>query len=123
MGNPVVHWEIGAGDANGLVEFYGKLFDWKIQKATGMDYHMVETVAPGTPGGLNGGIMQVQPGVPPFLTFYIQVDDLQAHLDKAQALGGRVIMPSTPIPGIGSFAMFQDPQGNAVGIYKQLDPK
>jgi predicted enzyme related to lactoylglutathione lyase len=41
------------------------------------------------------------------------VDDLQAYLDKAVSLGGSVMVPPTPIPNIGAFAMFHDPEGTS----------
>jgi len=29
-----------------------------------------------------------------------------------------VMVPPTPIPNIGAFAMFHDPEGNLVGLFK-----
>jgi predicted enzyme related to lactoylglutathione lyase len=115
MAHPVVHFEIAGKDGKKLQEFYGKLFDWKIEVDPAMDYGMVDT---GGEGGINGGIFQAQGEMPPYLTFYIQVDDLQAYLDKAQSLGGTTIVPPTPIANIGAFAMFHDPEGNLVGLFK-----
>ena len=34
------------------------------------------------------------------------------------ALGGRVIVPLTDVPGMVTFAQFADPEGNIVGIIK-----
>jgi hypothetical protein len=52
------------------------------------------------------------------VTFYVQVDDLQKSLDKAQSLGANTVLPPTPIPGIGSCAMFADPNGVVIGLFK-----
>lgn len=41
MGNPFVHVELLAGDVGRAKEFYGKLFDWKIEDVPGKDYTMV----------------------------------------------------------------------------------
>ena len=50
---------------------------------------------------------------------YVQVDDLQASLDKAERLGGTIYVPSKVIPGgNGAFAMLLDPSGNCIGLYK-----
>lgn len=116
MGCPVVHWEIGAKDATRSHRFYGELFDWKMDTESPTDYMMVAT---GGEGGINGGIMQSPEGVPPYLTFYVLVDDLQAYLDRAKALGGKAVVPPTPIPDAGSFAMFTDPDGNMVGLFQE----
>ena len=115
MAHPVVHFEIAGKDGKKLQEFYGKLFDWKIEVDPAMNYGMVDT---GGEGGINGGIFQAPPEAPAYLTFYIQVDDLQAYLDKAISLGGSVMVPPTPIPNMGAFAMFHDPEGNLVGLFK-----
>jgi len=115
MGNPVVHWEISAKSGSKLREFYASLFDWKIDTNNPMDYGLVET---GGEGGINGGIGQAQEGAPPYVTFYVQVPDLQAHLDKVEDLGGKTILPPTEIPNVVTIAMFQDPEGNSIGLLK-----
>lgn len=114
MGQPVVHWEIGAKDASRLQDFYAKLFDWKIDANNPMNYGMVET---GGQGGINGGIFATQGNMPTYLTIYVHVDDLQAYLDKAASLGGKTVVPPTPIPDVGAFALFHDPEGNLVGLF------
>ena len=99
MANPIVHWEIGGRDAAKLEQFYGGMFDWSIKVHEEVEgYRMVETGE----GGVGGGLMQTEGDMPPnYLTFYIEVDDLQASLDKAVDLGGQAPMPPTHIPGIG----------------------
>ena len=114
MGNPVVHWEINARDGEKLRSFYGSLFDWKIDANNPMNYGMVET---GT-GGVAGGIGQADEGGPQYVTFYVQVSDLQTYLDKAEKLGGKTIMPPTEIPGVVTIAMFEDIEGNKIGLLK-----
>jgi predicted enzyme related to lactoylglutathione lyase len=116
VANPVVHWEIGAKDGKEQREFYAGLFGWEIKIDQNADYGMVE---PAGEGGIGGGIMQMQSGVPPYLSFYVAVDDLQRYLDKAASMGGRTVVGPTPIPGVGAFAMFADPEGNVVGLLKQ----
>ena len=115
MGEPVVHWEIGGKDLEKLKGFYGKLFDWQIDSTAFPDYAMVNTGQE----GICGGIMQVTDETPPYVTFYVQVDDLQAYLDKAEGLGGKTVVPPTAIPTIGAFAMFTDPEGHGIGLFKK----
>ena len=116
MANPVVHWEISGRDKKKLQKFYSALFDWKVDIHEEMDgYGLVE----GQEGGIGGGISGTQAGAPPSVTFFVQVEDLQASLDKAESLGGKTVMPPTPIPGVGSFAMFQDLEENAIGLFKE----
>jgi predicted enzyme related to lactoylglutathione lyase len=115
MSNPVVHWEINAKDGGKLRSFYASLFDWKIDADNPMNYGMVDS---GGDGGVAGGIGQADGGAPTYVTFYVQVPDLQAYLDKAEKLGGKTIMPPTEIPGVVTIAMFEDIEGNKIGLLK-----
>ena len=117
MGQPVVHFEIGGKDASKLREFYGNLFEWGITVHDELGgYATVDREE----GGIGGGIMQSTGEMPPsFVTFYVQVDDLQEYLDKVEELGGQTTMAPMEIgPEIGSAAMFTDPNGNCIGLYK-----
>lgn len=112
MPNPVVHWEITGPKGKELQGFYAKLFDWKIDANNPMDYGMVDTGG----DGINGGI-----GPSPnanAVTFYVQVPDPQAYLDKVEEMGGKTIMPVTEIPGTVTLAQFADPEGNVIGLLK-----
>jgi len=114
MGNPVVHFEINGADAQKLAGFYGELFGWKVSFDNPMGYGLVDTDAGGK--GMAGGIGRSEDGRP-FVTFYVEVDDPQAALDKAESLGGRTIVPVTELPMV-TFALFADPEGNVVGVVK-----
>ena len=45
----------------------------------------------------------------PQTTFYVQVEDIEASLQKAAELGGETVAPVTVIPGLVTFAQFKDP--------------
>jgi predicted enzyme related to lactoylglutathione lyase len=122
MAAPVTHFEINARDGKRAQEFYSNLFGWKISTMTEMNYGMVDT---GVKMGINGGIGQTDPNGSPSSVFYVQVEDIQAHLDKAVSLGGRIVVPLTEIPSMVTFAHFADPEGNIIGLVKgpQSPPK
>ncbi len=113
MGKPVVHFEISGKDAPKLQKFYSSLFDWKIDANNPMKYGMVTT---GGEGGINGGIMPAQG--PIGVTVYVQVDNTDTYLRKVESLGGKTVMPTTAIPGVVTFAIFTDPEGNRIGLIK-----
>jgi len=115
MGRPVVHFEIYGKDPKKLQDFYAKLFDWKIDANNPMNYGLVDT---GGERGIGGGIAQSQPGTPS-VTIYVEVDNLQTYLDSAVSLGSKVLVPVTEIPGMVTYALFSDPEGNAVGLVKR----
>ena len=113
MGQPVVHFEIHGKDSDEMQSFYSSLFGWKIDANNPMNYGIVET---GGEGGINGGIAAGtgHNGV----MVYVAVDDLQAYLDKAESLGGKIIMPVTEIPNTVTLAIFSDVDGNNIGLVK-----
>ena len=113
MANPVVHFEVLGKDARALKSFYVDLFGWKTQDHPEMGYSIVEKEE----GGIGGGIGEPQDGEPNHVTFYVAVEDLQATLDKAVSLGGKVLMPIMELPMV-TLAMFSDPEGHAIGIIK-----
>ena len=49
---------------------------------------------------------------------YITVEDLEATVEKATALGATPCMPITEIPGKGRFAGFTDPQGASIAFWE-----
>jgi predicted enzyme related to lactoylglutathione lyase len=117
MKNKIIHWEIGGTNGEKMNKFYSSLFDWKIQHSPEMNYYMCDLGE----GNVGGGMMQIDEsqGMKPYVTFYVEVDDLQAYLDKAVKLGATVVMPPMEIsPEIGSMAMFMDPDMNMIGLFK-----
>lgn len=115
MPNPVVHFEILGKNGAKLQSFYGSLFGWKIDANNPMKYGLV---APDEKKGIGGGIADAPPEAPASVTIYIEVDDLAAYLKKAEGLGAKTILPPTEIPNMVTFAQFQDPEGNIIGLVK-----
>ena len=112
MPNPVVHFEIMArGDRARSQKFYSDLFEWHVQPEDEMNYGVVDTHME---GGIGGGISG--DGAYSGVTVYVQVDDLQKFLDKAESLGGKTVMPPMEVPGVVTLAMFSDPEGNVIGM-------
>src|SRR5947207_2781087 len=114
MGNAVIYFEIGAADNEQLKQFYTDLFGWHLEPIPPGGYSMVDTRAG---SGVGGGIGRSRDGTP-WATFYVETDDPQSTLDKAESLGGKTIVPVSVIPDIVTWAMFSDPDGSLVGLYK-----
>ena len=111
MPNPVVHFEIQSNQAEKLQKFYADAFGWHVNADNEMNYGVVDTHSD---HGIGGGIGPTQGG-PNRVTFYIDVDDLQAYLNKIESMGGKTIMPPTELPQV-TLALFADPEGNVVGL-------
>jgi uncharacterized protein len=117
MSTPAVAWfEVTGSDGAGLQRFYGELFDWTIQDAgDGSGYGLVQAAE----HGIAGGIGAAQDGGPGQVTFYVEVEDPAAYLEKAERLGGKTVVPPTKIEQFGlEFAFFADPEGHTVGLTK-----
>ena len=113
MGQPVVHFEIGCRNSPKTQEFYSKLFGWQIQ-----EQGPAAMIATGSPMGIQGHITALGHEPYHYVTVYVQVDNLQAALDKAAMLGGKMVVPPTPVPGMGHFAWLADLDGNIIGLWK-----
>jgi predicted enzyme related to lactoylglutathione lyase len=117
MGRPVTHFEVAVRDLDRAASFYEELFGWTVEDERMEGYRLVRT----TDDGIGGGLLKLPEGVFPYVTIYVGVDDLVASLHKAEELGGKVVVEPMPIPGVGSFAMFQDPDGVMMGLFEEKE--
>ena len=113
MGRPVVHFEIGCRDREKTGDFYAKLFGWQITAAG-----PASNIQTGSPQGIPGHIISLGHEPEHYILFYVDVEDVQAALDKAVELGGKKVVGPIAIP-TGTFAWFSDPEGNMIGLLKQ----
>jgi len=118
MANRVVHFEIIHPEAAQIQKFFADVFDWAINTANPMNYGMVDTGAKDY--GIQGGIAAPGPFGDGHITFYVEVDDVDAALAKAVAAGGTIAMPKINIGGAPGqetiLAQFTDPLGNRYGL-------
>jgi predicted enzyme related to lactoylglutathione lyase len=128
MDHTVVHFEIPADQPERAAKFYQELFGWDIAKyegVAGMEYWMVQTVPTGEDGrptrpGVNGGLMRrMFPGQAP--VNYIAVESVDEFVRKAEKLGAKLLVGKQPVPSMGWFAQFTDPEGNVFAIWEN-DP-
>ncbi|MBM4169585.1 MAG: VOC family protein [Ignavibacteria bacterium] len=114
MGNAVVHFEIRGKDAKQLQDFYSNVFGWSVNADNPIGYGLVET---GSKSGIQGGIAD-EDQQSPNVMIYIEVGDVQAHLDQIEKEGGKTVTPVTVIPNMVTLATFRDPAGNIIGLVK-----
>ena len=57
-------------------------------------------------------------GYPGHVTFYVEVPDVEAALAKAESLGGTRTMGPDQVPDGPVIGLFQDPDGNSVGVVR-----
>jgi hypothetical protein len=121
MGNPVVHFELMSKNPAKVADFYAELFGWKITDVPAMNYRMVDTGAQSSGmGGINGGILKPEREGPrpAQLLFYVGVDDLAKYREKIVKAGGKIHVEEQEVPGMGWLALFTDPEGRMMGLWK-----
>jgi hypothetical protein len=115
----VVHFEIPADDVERAKKFYSGLFGWKIERWEGLknDYWLIDSSDSMNKATISGGIIKRQAPGHPFMN-YIGVDSIDASLEKAVKLGGKVALPKQVVPGVGAFAAFIDSENNIIGLHQ-----
>jgi predicted enzyme related to lactoylglutathione lyase len=117
MANPFVHVELNSTDVGQAKDFYGKLFDWKLQDADMGPMGTYTMIDVG--GGTGGGMMKhPMPGAPSMWLAYVLVDDIAASTKKAKSLGAKILQDVTEVKGAGTLSIIQDPTGAVLGLWK-----
>jgi predicted enzyme related to lactoylglutathione lyase len=114
VGNPVVQWQIVAKDPEAVTKFYARLFGWKVQTNNALGYRIVDTQ---NDRGISGGVWPSPPEGHNLVQLFVEVDDIDASLAKALALGASVIVPKSQLPDGDALAIVLDPAGLSFGLY------
>ena len=133
MGNPVMHFQLCAEDIDAMSAFYREVFGWRIEprRLQSVDadvsgtYPTIEAEEGGIAGGITDRIPQKGGAV-----LVIEVDDVEATLERVERLGGHRRFPGTPAERMElaqadgtdvpfDWHEFEDPEGNLVGIIQR----
>lgn len=124
MDHTINHFEIPANDVEKMRKFYSEIFGWKIEKVPDMEYYSITTVPMDEKGnllrpGVNGGLYKRdRPEQQPIN--YVNVESAEEYSKKIADSGGKILIAKTEIPGMGWFAIAQDPEGNVFGLFEVL---
>ena len=112
-----IWYELMTPDPAAVAPVYRAALGWEIPAAGhpmpgGSEYREIIR----TDGGNAGGVLTLSAGMAaggtqPGWIAYFHVDDVDAAVARATALGAAVHMPATTMPGVGRMAMLADPQG------------
>ncbi len=122
MTGRVVHFEIPFDDQERAHRFYAEAFGWTLNSLPEMHYVLATTGPsdqgpPSEPGFINGGLMErAQPVSGPVLV--VDVDDIEAALEKVESLGGTTVSAKQAVGEMGFAAYFQDCEGNLMGLWQ-----
>ena len=110
----VIHFEVSAENPQRAIGFYSEVFGWEITKWPGpQDYWLINT-GPKDKPGIDGGMFVRKGAVGHVNT--IDVPNVDDYAAKVTQLGGEVVVPKTPIPGVGYLVYCKDTEGSIFGI-------
>lgn len=109
-------------DPGASLAFYSALFGWTTtEMALGEmgAYHML-AAGDATFGGLVP--LDASHGLPSHWMAYVGTHDVDATCTQVDAAGGRTCVPPTDIPGVGRFAVVEDPSGAIFSPFTSGEP-
>ncbi len=111
------HWnELMTRDPEGVKTFYSQTIGWSFNDMPMPDgvYHVAMDGEQPV-----GGIFEMKgpdfEGMPEHWFSYLEVDDIDARLEKAVAAGAQVIRPAFDVPEVGRIAILEQPDGARIG--------
>jgi len=113
------HW---TNDLKAAEEFYTRAIGWNTQRfGEGPDAYVMWAVGDTAIGGI-GKVPREADGRAghPLWVAFVAVDDVDATAERALRLGGGIRTPGTDIPGVGRFAVIQDPQGAVIALHSSI---
>lgn len=122
MGEPgSICWdELLTSDVDAAARFYALLLEWDVEprQVGAVTYHYIKNQ-----GQEIGGMLAPagkMAGIPAQWLLYFAVADCDESHERALSLGASVKVRPTDVPGVGRFAVIEDPQGAVFSIIHLL---
>jgi predicted enzyme related to lactoylglutathione lyase len=106
-------YELMTNDPAAAGKFYSDVVGWTTQDMPSPDGTPYTTLNIGNVG--MAGILKLEGHTA--WAGYISVPDVDAHIEKIVAAGGKLWRPATTVPGLLRFAVMSDPQGAAICVF------
>jgi len=110
--------ELMTTDTDGASDFYSHIVPWKAQDS-GMPSYTLWMSGKYRAAGLMA-LPEEDSSAPPHWIIYIGTPDVDATVEAAEKLGGKVLKGASDIPNVGRFAVLSDPQGAAFAVFTPL---
>ena len=123
MSGRVVHFEIPFDDGDRARGFYKEIFGWQAMEMPEMGYTIVMSgpsndQGPTESGFINGGMLARQQAATSGPVIVVDVDSIDATLERIGGQGGSTVVGRTPVGDMGFAAYFRDTEGNVVGLWQ-----
>ncbi len=114
----VVHFEFPSTNMEASRKFFEAVLGWRLEKWGDEEYWMAYTGDPANPG-INGALYVPSEQMSGTVNT-VDVENLDAALEKVVANGGQVIAPRMEIAGVGWLAYVRDPGGAFFGMMEAM---
>ena len=101
--------ELMTTDPQAAAAFYSRVLPWRTQDSDVPGYTLWMAGSAGVAGLMAQPDEARSAGAPPSWLVYLGATDVDATVEAAQRLGGKVLKSATDIPSIGRFAVLSDP--------------
>jgi predicted enzyme related to lactoylglutathione lyase len=110
--------ELQTKDVAAAKRFYGELLGWSFEDMPmpAGTYTMAKVGGSQVAGLMTMPAQVAQMGAPPSWGAYVKVRDVAESTAAVARLGGKVLMPATPM-GPGTFSVIQDPSGAVIMLW------
>jgi len=108
--------ELMTTDTDAASDFYSRVVPWKAEDS-GMPSYSLWMSGKARAGGLMALPEDDGSATPPHWLIYVGTSDVDATVEAAEKLGGKVLKPASDIPNVGRFAVLSDPQGAAFAVF------
>lgn len=110
----ITHIDIPVTDMERAKAFYSTLFGWQIAAPPGYENYPMWRA----PNEISGGGLAPREGDFTQPRSYVEVDSIDDALKLVEQNGGKVVAAKSPISETSWWAVFEDPDGNNVGLYE-----
>ena len=108
--NPVVFWELASQDMEVSVEFFREVFEWQIDYSDRLGFYIVPESG-GEDVSIDGAIFNLRKAKLPFLTVFIQVEDIIEKARQIEEHGGFILEEPQKVPSGAHICLFNEPSG------------
>jgi uncharacterized protein len=119
MANAIVWADIPVTDLERAIKFYGAVLQAEIRTMPEMEGI---ALLPGEQGDVSADLAQTErqkPGTEGTTIYLNSYGDPEGMLARAEAAGGKILMPVTDMgPMVGFIGFFLDSEGNRIGVHK-----
>lgn len=119
--NPVSWFELPALDLDRAKKFYEEVFGFEMTPETNAGYEMLSFPMQGGKPGAAGGLIKgfgYKSSLEGATVYFdaLNIDELEAKIVSA---GGKIHVPKKDIGEYGYISIFEDCEGNRVGLYQR----